>query len=132
MERREITNSRIRVAVANSVQRAQLAQLSARLHEHIYRSRSCTRGRLDLIRSQQETPIHAIEVKTILYLRYFVTFSLKLECVFRFNWFHTIYFKQKAFGNYVCSSYPIPSRERGAVCGCSNSRRYRFAVCHFP
>ena len=106
------------------MERATLAQLSARLHGHIYRSRSCTRGRLDLIRSRQKNPIHAIEFKNIICFLYLVIFSLKLECLFRFNWFHTIYFQQKAYRNYISASYPVPSRERGTVCGCSNSCRY--------
>ena len=112
------------MAIANSAQRAPQAQVSARLHEHIYHPRSYTRGRLDLFRSRQETPTHAIELKNICYLPYFVTFSFKLECVFRFNGFHTIYFQQKAFGNFVCASYPVPCRERGTLRGCSNNCRY--------
>ena len=122
MERRKITS--IRGAVANSVQRAPLAQVSARLHGHIYRSRCCTCRRLDQIRSRQKNPIHAIEFKNIFFFPYLVIFSLKLECVFRFNRFHTIYFQQKAYGNNISASYPVPSRERDKVCGCSNSCRY--------
>ena len=49
IERRKITNTL--GDLANSAQGAPLVQLSARLHGHIYHPRSCTRRRLDLIRS---------------------------------------------------------------------------------
>ena len=60
-----VTWTGVPVAIANSAQRAPQAQVSARLHEHIYHPRSYTRGRLDLFRSRQETPTHAIELKNI-------------------------------------------------------------------
>ena len=42
-------------------------------------------------------------------------------------------FQQKAYGHYISASYPVPSRERGTVCGCSNGCRYPiFLFVTFP
>ena len=68
-----------------------------------------------------------IEFKNIFHFPNCVTFSIKLESVFRLIWFHAIYFKQKAYGNDVWASYPVPSRERGTVCGRSTAVGTRFA-----
>ena len=96
----------------------------------IYHSRSCERCRLDLLRKPGETPIHAIEFKNIFHFPNCVTFSIKLESVFRLIWFHAIYFKQKAC--VLLTQFPAGNGVRsllgtGYCCGRSTAVGTRFA-----
>ena len=113
------------------MQRASLAQVSARLHGHIYRSRSCTRRRLDLIRSRQKTPIHAIEFNNIICFPYLVIFSLKLECVLGSTGFIQSIFNKKRMEITRVFLTPFPAENGVRFVAVPTAVGTRFAVCHF-